>query len=296
MLSRPAPCQRQRLTLSHARRTRSRAHSFQIRVVVVHTLAHLVRWGLRHSAGSSSLSGMLLHSTGFSGMFSVTLLVLAVLPMWRSKFFTRTLKFSFERRHWLHLLCVPMLAALCWHHQRVGVFCGVIGGIWSLDRAYLFFFRTRRVEDVNFTRLSDGFVQMRWRNPPGHRALAGQYVRIMVPAINREFHPFSTFEYFPELDSQELAMAADVGHASSSQSGTPASGAQALGAHAQVVCDANGSPGARRASTFKATIKMTAAMAHMAGVSDRASTMPHTVPALASLSALLLHIRCVCYR
>ena len=41
--------------------------------------------------------------------------------------------------------------------------------MWGGDRAYLFFVRTRRVEDVTFMRLGDGSVQMRWRNPSGVR-------------------------------------------------------------------------------------------------------------------------------
>ena len=64
---------------------------------IAHAAAHLVRWGLR--GGAAELHLMLLrHVTGLSGSVALVLLVVAVLPMWRKRWFRRL---SFERRHWL---------------------------------------------------------------------------------------------------------------------------------------------------------------------------------------------------
>lgn len=198
---------------------------------IVHTIAHLVRWVLRD--GVHELHLMLLHPTGVSGVISVLLLLIAVLPMWKPAWF-KYFKLSFEARHWMHLCVVPMGIVLCWHHTNILRFCVALfgepqhqhpkpaasaprpcpihaglrechamhshssipladiicahelvpafasrsAGMWGLDRSYLFFFKTRRVEDVAFMRLADGSVQMRWRNQRGVHYRAGEYVRI----------------------------------------------------------------------------------------------------------------------
>jgi hypothetical protein len=167
----------------------------------VHTTAHLVRWYLR--GGRSELHLMICHHTGLSGTIAILLLVIAVLPMWKPRWFRRC-KVSYETRHWLHLCVVPMGITLCWHHPNTLKFCFATYTFWALDRAYLFFFKTRRLDDVAFMRLDDGSVQMRWKNPDGAYFRAGEYVRIMVPAISLELHPFSVFEYDPGADQQMM--------------------------------------------------------------------------------------------
>ena len=175
---------------------------------VLHAAAHLARWALRDATRQTQLRNgdstgyHLTTATGMSGTVAVVLLLVSVIPMWRRKLFSQT---SFERRHLLHLIAVPMVISLCWHHPNLTVVFGFIGGLWSLDRTYLTLFKTTRVEDVKFTRLADGSVRMAWRNPPGMRARPGQYVRIMVPTINRELHPFSMFDYLPNLDLQAVS-------------------------------------------------------------------------------------------
>ena len=83
---------------------------------IVHTIAHLVRWVLRD--GVHELHLMLLHPTGVSGVISVLLLLIAVLPMWKPAWF-KCFKLSFEARHWMHLCVVPMGIVLCWHHTNI---------------------------------------------------------------------------------------------------------------------------------------------------------------------------------
>ena len=178
---------------------------------LIHTAAHLTRWALRQADSTKPISfedsiGYHLTSpTGISGVFAIVLLGISILPMWRAHFFSKTLKFSFERRHTLHLLVVPMMIVLCWHHLHVTVICGLLITYWAFDRIYLVLFKTIRVDDVAFTRLADGSVRIAWRNPSGQQVRPGQYVRIMVPVINKEFHPFSAFDYFPDRDVQAIA-------------------------------------------------------------------------------------------
>jgi len=168
---------------------------------IVHTLPHLARWGLR--AGSDEIIEMsLVHKTGASGLAALLLLIVAVLPMWRLKCVQRCCNASFERRHWMHLCAIGMFVALLWHHPNLRVFCMAVLLIWGCDRVYLVLTKTRRVDEVSFMRLDDGSVQMHWRNPPGVHFKAGEYVRVMVPAISTELHPFSVFEYDPSTDIQ----------------------------------------------------------------------------------------------
>lgn len=186
---------------------------------LIHTAAHLTRWALRQADSTKSISfedsiGYHLTSpTGISGVFAIILLGISILPMWRAHFFSKTLKVSFERRHTLHLLVVPMMIVLCWHHLHVTVICGLLITYWAFDRIYLVLYKTIRVDDVAFTRLADGSVRIAWRNPSGQQVRPGQYVRIMVPMISKEFHPFSAFDYFPDRDVQALAGKALAGKA-----------------------------------------------------------------------------------
>ena len=180
---------------------------------LVHTLAHLTRWILRARApygnGSSELvEALLFERSGLSGIVAIVLMLCALMPMYARRFAQRC-KLSFELRHSLHFLVVPMLVVLCWHHTNVAVACVILGTVWGCDRAYLFFARTVRIDDVTFTRLADGCVQVCWKNPPGRTCRPGEYVRLMVPAISRELHPFSTFDYLPERGAPALTLSHD---------------------------------------------------------------------------------------
>ena len=170
----------------------------------LHTAAHLARWAVRDaSSATAPIGAMLYHQTGASGLVAVALFIIAIVPMTDlyKKHLAKRLKWTFEARHAMHLLSVPMLLSLSWHHHNIAVFCGVVVSIWALDRSYLVLFKTTRVNDVTFTRLSNGSVQMVWLNPNA-RPRPGEYVRIMVPMISNEFHPFSTFEYLPQHNAQ----------------------------------------------------------------------------------------------
>jgi hypothetical protein len=173
---------------------------------IVHTVAHLVRWAVR--GGGAEIHRQLSSRTGLSGVGALTFLFAAVLPMYLkqcTKWIEQPHKWrpSFEMRHWLHLMVVPMLIILLWHQGNVTIVCAVLLCIYGLDRGYLILFKTYRVEDVTFMRLQDGTVQMQWQNPRNQaRPRPGEYMRVMVPAINNEFHPFSVFDYMPDLDMQ----------------------------------------------------------------------------------------------
>jgi len=141
-------------------------------------------------------------------MLAALLLVVAILPMYAQKAVSKGIgksklcKLTFETRHAMHLLVAPMGVVLCWHHTNLLIFCLLTFGICACDRLYLSLFKTMRVEEVTFTRLGDKSVQMTWRNLPGRQPRAGEYVRVMVPAISKQFHPFSAFDYFPTHDTQ----------------------------------------------------------------------------------------------
>ena len=72
-----------------------------------------------------------------------------------------------------------------------------ISGLWLLDNLYGKFFKTYRLDIVEFSPLPDrAGVQMLWRNPPGFNANSGEYVKVQIPWLSRggsEWHPFSVY-------------------------------------------------------------------------------------------------------
>lgn len=68
--------------------------------------------------------------------------------------------------------------------------------LWLLDYLYGIFFRTYRLEFVEFTPIVDNAgTQMLWRNPEGFNVKSGEYVQIKLPWLTRgnEWHPFSVY-------------------------------------------------------------------------------------------------------
>ncbi len=69
--------------------------------------------------------------------------------------------------------------------------------LWVADDLYTSFFRTHRLEIVEFTSLPGGSgCQLLWRNPENFKVKAGQYVEIQVPWLSqggKEWHPFSVY-------------------------------------------------------------------------------------------------------
>lgn len=73
----------------------------------------------------------------------------------------------------------------------------VDSGLWFLDYLYGYFFKTYRLEVVEFSPLPSGSgVQMLWTNPPGFNANSGEYVKVQLPWLlngGNEWHPFSIY-------------------------------------------------------------------------------------------------------
>ena len=74
---------------------------------------------------------------------------------------------------------------------------GIHSGLWSLDHLYGYFFKTHRLDIVEFSPLPDlAGVQMLWRNPKGFRAKSGMYVKVQLPWLSEggnEWHAFSIY-------------------------------------------------------------------------------------------------------
>ena len=158
----------------------------------VHSVVHLVRWGLRHQ---------LLYEipcqctvTGVIGMLCMFAIILPMLmPALK-----RTI--SFESRlnaHWLFILVLVMMLL---HSSRTMIITAIILAFYCLDHLYLLISRTYRVDLVEFRRLPDGGVQIRWRNPRGFDPSgAGEYIQIRIPWLAEhgdEWHPFSIYQVY----------------------------------------------------------------------------------------------------
>ena len=69
--------------------------------------------------------------------------------------------------------------------------------LWLADYTYGFFYRTHRLEVVEFTPIGDDAgTQMLWRNPHGFNVKSGEYVFVKLPWLENggdEWHPFSIY-------------------------------------------------------------------------------------------------------
>ena len=70
-------------------------------------------------------------------------------------------------------------------------------GLWALDYLYGTIFMTYNLQIVELLPLPNkSGVQMLWRNPPGFKPKAGEYVKIQLPWLKHggdEWHPFSLY-------------------------------------------------------------------------------------------------------
>ena len=184
-------------------------------LAVLHTLGHLIRWGVR-----GEMQRMFSKTVGVSGIIAMLLMCVIVAPMAIPPIKRRL---SFELRIDLHagrVVEVLLLASLLAHATRAGVITLCIVGVWGLDKLYMLLFRTFRLEVVELTRLDDGAeegrdknadavgVQMLWRNPDGFEPVSGEYVLVQFPWLEKggdEWHPFSM--YMREATAEGLSIA-----------------------------------------------------------------------------------------
>ena len=190
----------------------------------VHTVAHLARYAARNEW---SYCGTV---TGVTGILSAFLMILVVTPMYWSRLKEGAWKLPFETRIFLHWMFLPMSILLYFHHPRTFYIMFAFTAAWLLDYLYVFFFRTYRIDYVEFTavrsissaaedeknaariaqlkskrklseeeaaelmkleeKVVDG-VQILWRNPPGFRPRAGEFVKILIPWLEDTADPYS---------------------------------------------------------------------------------------------------------
>ena len=81
--------------------------------------------------------------------------------------------------------------------------------MWLADYIYAFFFRTHRLDVVEFTALpNERGTQVLWRNPENLKIQSGQYVQIRLPWLSEggeEWHPFSVYQTDATEDGIMLA-------------------------------------------------------------------------------------------
>lgn len=158
-------------------------------LAVIHTICHLIRWGLR-----AELSFIIETRPGLSGLFGILFLLLAVLSMTLAKRFKRI---SFDVRFSTHWFFVLLVFAISFHTPRCGLITCIFFFLWFFDYLYLYIVNTHRLDVVEFTPLpNNGGTQMLWRNPKGFKVTSGQYVKVRVPWLTeggKEWHPFSVY-------------------------------------------------------------------------------------------------------
>ena len=176
-------------------------------LALLHTIVHIIRWGLRKELGTIGLE-----SAGVSGYFAMFFMVVVIWSMTLAK---KVKWMKFEHRFNLHWLFSGVVFALCFHTKRTTIITLFFAGSWFADYIYGYLFRTHRLDIAEFTTLADGKgTQMLWRNPSGFHPKSGEFVRIQIPWLTEggsEWHPFSLYmEEATEEGIQEMRKKSSV--------------------------------------------------------------------------------------
>jgi len=157
-------------------------------LALMHTIAHLVRWGLR-----GELLFLVTSRAGLSGVLGMITMTIVVLSMT----FAKKFKISFESRFSCHWLFTFFVLCICFHTPRCRNITCIFFFLWVTDYLYTYFFKTHSLDIVEFTPLpSRSGTQMLWRNPKGFHVKSGQYVKVRIPWLSEggsEWHPFSIY-------------------------------------------------------------------------------------------------------
>jgi len=157
-------------------------------LALLHVVGHYIRWFIRHEV---------IHMTntkvGLSGVIGILSMLFVVFSM---SSFAKDMA-TFETRFNIHYFFIFLAAALCFHTSRCRNITLFFFGLWSLDYLYGYFFKTYRLDVVEFSALPNlSGVQMLWRNPKGFQATSGEYVKIKLPWLSQggdEWHAFSIY-------------------------------------------------------------------------------------------------------
>jgi len=167
-------------------------------LILLHTIAHFVRWSIRQEIVKRINTQVGI--SGLIGIFSMIVVVSSMTSLGKKAIAT------FESRLNLHYLFLGLAGALFLHTARCRYMTMVFFGLWSLDFLYGYFFKTYRLDVVEFSPLPyEAGVQMLWHNPSGFKVKSGEYVKIKLPWLREggnEWHPFSI--YLHEATEQGL--------------------------------------------------------------------------------------------
>jgi hypothetical protein len=157
--------------------------------VTIHSIFHLIRWGLQ-----GKLSDFLLHSqTGRTGVVGLILTPLIVGPMRLGRLRQAV---SFEVRKRLHYLSWLWALALCAHapQEHVAYIVGTAFAIYVVDWCYGMLAATHAVPSARFVRLESS-VMIRFRKPTGFTMKGSSgYCYLCIPWVSKvEWHAFSAF-------------------------------------------------------------------------------------------------------
>mmetsp|Transcript_20553 Transcript_20553/g.30111 ORF Transcript_20553/g.30111 Transcript_20553/m.30111 type:complete len:290 (+) Transcript_20553:2-871(+) len=105
---------------------------------------------------------------------------------------------TFEIRLRLHYFgFASLFVSMCFHTPRCRIITLIFCISWAADYFYTFFFRTYRLDVVEFFPLSGkSGTQMLFRKPKNFHAKSGEYIQICLPWLPKggnEWHPFSVY-------------------------------------------------------------------------------------------------------
>ena len=156
-------------------------------LAILHVVAHLIRYGL-HDPTLLAIPAHHGAVTTLSGYFASILMVPIMLA-----FGSETIKrrLSFEVRKSMHMLAIPMILALCFHHRRMLWTCSFLLVVYGLDWAFSNLFKTYRIDAPHLFPIGSGTL-VEFKSPPGFKFRSGQYVFVCAPYISKgEWHAFS---------------------------------------------------------------------------------------------------------
>ncbi len=153
----------------------------------LHASAHIVRYAL-HDPALLACPKAQGGNVTLSGYIATALMFLVVLSLgwdWLKR------RVGFEPRKAVHMLSVPLLLALCFHHPRLLATCAALAIAYGLDWAYANLFKTYRVDDPHLFPIGNGAL-VEFRLPANFHCRSGKYVFVCAPYISKyEWHAFS---------------------------------------------------------------------------------------------------------
>ncbi len=158
-----------------------------------HIAAHI--WNYLQTR--QDLAANLLQTTvGITGLAMVA----ALLLIWLTSLTRNRHHRRFVVVHYLYLV---FFAALVPHGPETWLWVAPGFGLYLVDRLARFALRRRRVEITSLTALSDQVTSVRFKRGQVFRFHPGDYIRVRIPVLGREWHPF-TLSAAPESNRFDI--------------------------------------------------------------------------------------------